>query len=80
MKNCMGCKYAQWKTTKAGRLHQSGDGRCLYKWKAPPIPACMYWISDHAPAPYGGHINRRKEFKDDCPMYQRESNAPRVVR
>ena len=54
MKNCTECKYAEWVRTKSGRLHQSGDGACQYKWSAPELPAAMYWSGDKAPIPFGG--------------------------
>lgn len=28
---CEQCKYAEWKRTKNGRLHPSGQGRCAWK-------------------------------------------------
>lgn len=70
MKNCTNCKHAQWKRTEAGRLHPSGDGRCAYPWKMPPIPAAMYWIGT-APTPTGGYINRRKDLRDHCTYFTR---------
>ncbi len=76
MKNCTDCKHALWRLTAAGRLHPSGDGLCKYEYKAPPIPACMYWMSATAPKPYGGTINRREELKDHCPTFARATAAP----
>ena len=67
MKNCTDCRYAKWERTKAGRLHPSGDGRCMYKYKVPPLPGSMYWRRN--PSPYGGYINRKKELKEHCPYY-----------
>jgi len=64
MKMCKDCKHADWLRTKAGRLHPSGDGRCKYDYKIPPLPQSMYWI--HMPHTCGGYINRRKELKDHC--------------
>jgi hypothetical protein len=69
MKTCNGCKFAKWQTTEAGRLHPSGDGRCMYEYKVPPLPACMYWIGKASETPCGGHINRRKELRDHCPYW-----------
>ena len=70
MKKCIGCKYAEWKLTVAGKLHPSGDGMCGYKYKVPPTPACMYWIGNIDPKPSGGAINRRRETSDHCPYWQ----------
>ena len=72
MKTCNGCKYAEWHKTKGGRLHPSGDGRCTFPWKMPPLPACKYFIGG-VMAPVGGSINRKEEFKDHCTYYQAES-------
>lgn len=70
MKSCIGCKFANWDKTKAGKLHPSGDGRCTYKYVPRPIPACMYWLS--SPKPDGGRISRREEMKDHCVYYAKE--------
>lgn len=70
MKNCIGCKYAEWEFTKAGRLHPSGDGRCGWEFKPQKLPAAFYWIN--APYPAGGCINRRKELKEHCVYYEHE--------
>jgi len=64
MKTCVGCQYAVWKRTKAGRLHPSGDGRCAYEYKIPALPASMYFI--HKPTPCGGLINRHKGLTKPC--------------
>ena len=64
--NCVKCKHAVWCRTTAGRLHPSGDGRCEYPWKLPPLPASMYWIFASGPSPHGGHISRKKELEKDC--------------
>lgn len=70
MKSCVGCKYAEWKTTTTGRLHPSGDGKCTYQYKVPPLPGCMYFI--HDPKPIGGDINRREELMSHCPYFDRK--------
>jgi hypothetical protein len=70
MKTCKGCKYADWKLTAAGRLHPSGDGRCTYQVSVPVIPASMYFLG--TPSPCGGHINRKREFNNHCPIYTRD--------
>ena len=64
MKTCNGCKYAIWRATANGRLHPSGDGRCAYQYKIPPVPSSFYFISE--PHPCGGHISRKRELKDHC--------------
>ena len=58
MKNCNNCKYADWKKTVAGKLHPSGEGKCLYPYKVPPFPASMYWMNIET-TPCGGFINRK---------------------
>lgn len=69
MKNCKDCKHADWKKTKAGRLHPSGDGQCRIIYKIMPLPQSMYWVGGE-PSPYGGHINRKENFKDHCIYYE----------
>lgn len=68
MTNCTHCKHAEWGETVGGRLHPSGNGRCGYLYKLPVLPASMYWLE--APRPRGGHINRHKDLKDNCPHYE----------
>lgn len=76
MKFCLDCQFAKWQKTKGGKLHPSGDGRCLYHWKLPPLPASFYWLSMNPPAPSGGFINRKQELKEHCPYYcQKEEDA-----
>ena len=72
MKNCNDCIYAEWKRTKAGRLHPSGDGRCTYPIKIPKLPPCYYFL--HYPNPLGGYINRRTELKEHCTYYQQKKD------
>lgn len=69
MKNCLHCKYAEWNKTASGRLHPSGDGKCGYQYKMPPLPQSMHFISE--PKPYGGRINRKDALKDHCVYYSR---------
>lgn len=71
MKKCVGCRFAEWNRTKAGRLHPSGDGRCNFNTALPVLPASMFWIPK--PCIGGGYINRREEFRDHCPCYNREA-------
>ena len=66
MKTCNGCKYAEWKKTKAERLHPSGDGMCRYPYKVPQLPESQHWVSGSPPAPAGGFINRRHKFDRHC--------------
>lgn len=70
MKDCTDCKHAEWSRTANGRLHPSGDGRCKYPYKIPPLPASMYFISG-PPRPIGGHINRRKVLNEHCVYFSR---------
>lgn len=70
MKTCRGCKWAVWQKTAAGKLHQSGNGRCTYPWKMPAIPASMYWMGT-TPSPNGGYISRKDELKDRCTYFSR---------
>ena len=73
MKSCLNCKHAEWLKTAGGRLHPSGEGKCKFPYKLPPLPTAMYWISK--PFVGGGYINRRKELKDHCPHFAREERA-----
>ena len=59
---CNGCKYAEWKLTKNGKLHPSGEGRCNYLKLHPldfNIPAAFYL---EKPRISGGNIERGKEI------------------
>ena len=67
MKHCNHFRYADWKRTKAERLHPSGDGRCTFPIKEPTLPAAYYFLSGYKP--YGGGINRRNEFDEHCPTW-----------
>ena len=44
MKNCNGCRYAEWEKTKAGRLHPSGDEKCTYKGVKSALPLLRHVI------------------------------------
>ena len=68
MKNCNGCKYAEWKRTDAGRLHPSGDGKCTYEWKMPPLPQAMFFAG-FKPRLLGGYISRKRELPDHCAYF-----------
>ena len=39
MKDCTHCKHAAWNLTMRGALHPSGEGKCTYEVKLPPLPA-----------------------------------------
>ena len=71
MKDCTHCKHAEWKRRDGGNLHPSGDGRCKYPYKVPPVPACMYWPAGAPPLPTAFPINRRKELPNHCTYYIR---------
>lgn len=69
MKDCNGCRWADWKRTEKGRLHPSGDGRCTKTITLPKLPACKHWLSLGTTC--GGHINRRIELKEHCVYWER---------
>ena len=69
MKSCLHCKYAEWRRNANGSLHRSGDGKCTFAYKSPPLPGSMYWLGPNAPKPCGGFINRRQKLKDHCPYW-----------
>ena len=67
MKTCDGCKYAGWKKTKAGRLHPSGDGYCMYEFKMPKLSNAKHYAYCLVS---GGAINRRRApYETHCPYY-----------
>ena len=70
MKTCVGCQYAEWKRTKAGRLHPSGEGLCAFQYKVPVPPAAFYFAGGGVPIPNGGYIERHKGLDRDCIYYQ----------
>ena len=63
MKNCMGCKYAEWDKTKSGRLHPNGEGKCLFEFKIPTLPACKYFVGC-GPTVCGGFNSRAHAGRD----------------
>lgn len=70
-KTCLNCALAKWDRTATGRLHPSGNGRCLWVMDKIAIPRAFYWLSssqDYFPWPSGGWINRRKPHTD-CPLW-----------
>ena len=70
MKNCLYCKFAEWKRAADGKLHRSGEGRCTYKVKLPVLPLSFYF--NDPPKIRGGVINRNNYFEDHCPYYLAE--------
>ena len=68
MKTCNGCKYAEWKRTDSGRLHPSGDGKCTYEWKLPPLPQSMYFAG-FTPRILGGTISRKHNLLGHCECF-----------
>jgi hypothetical protein len=73
MKNCTDCKHAEWKRNAAGNLHPSGDGKCALQYKVPPLPACMYWLTQ--PVPYARTINRKAALDEHCVYYTNKRYA-----
>jgi hypothetical protein len=73
MKNCTHCEHANWKRTKTGALHPSGDGHCGFEVKLPVLPAAKYWSLRGFVA--GGLINRRTELQQHCAHYKRKNDA-----
>lgn len=73
MKTCDDCAYAQWRRTKAGRLHPNKDGKCKYPWASPALPnsAPALMHRDKSP-PEGWYIWRGHEFQDRCPYWARK--------
>lgn len=64
--DCRTCKFAKWDTTKNGRRHPSGDGRCTCPIKMPTLPKAFYWMSMSDPTPSGGYINYREKTGEGC--------------
>lgn len=75
---CDGCKHAEWQRTKNGRLHPSGDGRCVYLRDHPldlRIPSSFYWgCWTMTPKPDGGYIERGVELDKYCEFYDAGSD------
>lgn len=68
---CTTCAHAAWQRTDKGRLHQSGDGKCVAKIAAlPTLAKAMWWSSTSTPQYCGGWINRRRANHSDCPLFQ----------
>lgn len=67
--DCLGCVHAEWKLDKKGNLHRSREGKCLFKWEAPPLPNSRYFIGG-MPWPCGGRIERGHVFRNECPHFR----------
>lgn len=75
---CLGCKFAEWKRTAAGRLHPSKDGKCV--WTSPQIlPASL---GDYDRERIARELNRPRYIeRDKWPMGEcttREQGEPHV--
>lgn len=57
---CVGCRFARWDRTKAGRMHPDGSGTCEWKPTAVPVAGrvvCMSMIiNKHAPSLRQCHV------------------------
>jgi len=74
MPDCKTCAYAEWKRTKDGRLHPSGDGKCTWdEWKKWALPKAFYSLWNGGikvfPGLIGGYISRKNPHTN-CPCYQ----------
>ena len=63
MYTCMTCCFSNWQKTKNGRLHPSGDGRCMWKLPEIALPIAYSYPGNmdrkSVPSPSGGYINRK---------------------
>lgn len=69
--SCVDCRYAEWKRTAAGRLHPSGEGRCVYTWESIVLPVCYHWERRNLPRPtVNGKpgLDRHRAYTD-CPCW-----------
>jgi hypothetical protein len=74
MKNCKGCKHADWHKTKSGGNHPSGGGWCKKVVNVLiPLPQSQYYVTN--PCVAGGYINRKEELKDHCVYYEHKEKA-----
>lgn len=67
MKNCNGCKWAEWDKPKSGSLHPDGQGYCRYPVKIPDLPNGVEWASINY---YHTGISKNKDFDKDCKFYE----------
>ena len=55
---CRTCERAEWETTKIGRRHPDGRGKCI--WKPPHVPTPRAWAwgwhGSRQPIPDDGNI------------------------
>lgn len=60
---CIGCRYARWERTKAGRLHPDGTGTCEWRPAAVPVVGrvvCMSMvINRHTTYLYPCHVREQ---------------------
>jgi hypothetical protein len=63
------CKYAEWRRTVTGRLHPSGDGRCVKQVAVPLLPASMpvHLRPRELTRPSGYYISRN-DPPCECPL------------
>jgi hypothetical protein len=71
---CLDCARAEWRLTKAGKLHPDGSGRCL--WVLDPIllPKAFFYVGrilNEVPKPNGGFIERKTPYSD-CPQFSKK--------
>ena len=65
---CTECAHAHWQKTDKGRLHQSGDGKCVVKIAPlPTLSKAMRW--GITPNYFGVWINRWRANHSDCPLF-----------
>lgn len=67
---CDECKHAEWKRTKAGRLHPDRSGKCKAELPGMLLPRAYYWgAMDIAPKPWGGGIERLAP-PEECAFFE----------
>ena len=75
---CVGCKFAEWKRTAAGRLHPDCDGKCRHPlFSVPPVvPASAtvgYWSGGDVKLS-GGYIYRYDTRSlNECKTFEQEA-------
>lgn len=62
--DCKNCRYAVWKKTASGRLHPSGDGKCMFTWEPLPLPKSYFGMSIPRPVLQGRSVDRHDPFKN----------------
>lgn len=78
MSVCVGCLYARWGRTKSGRLHPSGDGKCMHPLadaaavrSSLPV-AVAKTAAILMPYPW---ISRKKTLNDYCAAREEEADV-----